>query len=155
MRNVIIKRCIIYLVSLNVLAFVAAFLNEMEIGTLFGGLGISVILLAICVILFDVSRLIKDRGIRKKYLIYLSVFIGQVIVITLIWEIFDLDSYNNWLELIPPNLIVLTMVTIILDVARSIKNAPAFVPRLIRCAAIFLVVILIVANIATLVGIYG
>jgi len=53
--------------------------------------------LMLFVALFGVGKLIKQKHIRKKYIIYTTIFIGQLLVIVLISAITGVATYNTWL----------------------------------------------------------
>jgi hypothetical protein len=72
--------------------------------------------------IFEIGNLIKNKKVRKRYFIYVSVFLGQFSISLLIRNIFDVDLENTWISTVGISVLFFTVAVAMFDAARLIKN---------------------------------
>jgi len=148
MKNVILKKALIYAILLIVLSIFIDVLNEVTVGTQFEGVGRFISILALTAILIYIGISINKKHVRKKYIIYLSIFAGQIIVISLISFITGVETSNTWLGSIGATLIFLTIAILLFDIAKSICSTHALVANILYLAIVIIAITTVVTSVA-------
>jgi len=152
MKEIVIKRCAIYLIGLIILIVVNSLLNEIIADTPFGSIIGIILMLAICAMLVDIGRLIKDKLKRKKYIICVIIFVGQIAIIQLISIITGVGTENTWLGVIGISVVFLTATVMMFRVAKSIKRTHVLFAYLLYFAIFLIVTGVVINNIAFFTG---
>ena len=108
-------------------------------------------LLVICAILFDIGRIIKNKTVQRKYFIYLSIIVCQILLLQLISVVLDVGTVNTWLGLVGANVILGTMFTMFFDIARILKNNKKFLGGLLLVIALLGTAIMILLTVGIIV----
>jgi len=113
------------------------------IGVVGGYVSLSVILLA----LFHIGRIISNKTIRKRYFIYVSIFVGGNILFHLLPALLGIGARNTWFALIGANIMFLAFLIMVFDIARLLQQRYEKVALPLRVVFFFGVLSLIMVNI--------
>jgi len=152
MKNMLIKRLIIYMVTLTIIGIIGTLLEEITAGVPLGGFAGIGILLWLCVLLVDIGWLIKNKQRRKKYIVYIGIFVGQIAIMSFISAITGVGTGNTWLGAIGASIMALTAVVMMFKTAKSIKRTRPLVAKLLYFFIFLTVTAVIVTNIAFFAG---
>jgi len=131
-----------------VVAFLSSFL-EVE-G--YSWLSAAIIYLALCALLVDIGWLIKNKHVRRKYIIYVSVIIGQIVTMLIISEITGVPTVNTWLGTIGANAIFATIFIMLFDTSKSLRETNKKASNIINAIVIISVATVFFVNISLLVN---
>jgi len=112
-------RCIVYIISLMIITFISAGLTEL---TDFYWVGITLLYVAIFTILVDIGIAIEKIHIKKKYIIYASLWFLPVVVGTIVSLIFNIDEANTWPSWVGGNYVSIVFGVFFFDMAKAIKK---------------------------------
>ena len=108
--------------------------------------------LAIVVMLVDIGVSIKKEHVKKKYIVYSSLFIGQVVIMQLISMITGVATYNTWLGSIGISIIFVTIVIMLNDITKSMKRNNIYITYGLRLTIYIVIIAIIINNIILFVG---
>ena len=109
--------------------------------------------LVLAVMLIDIGVSIKKRDVKKKYITYTCLIIGQIIIVQIVSAITNVATVNTWLAAVGVNALFITIVIILLDVARSIKHTNELVVGILRFIVFLIVTLLLISNLAFFLGV--
>ena len=106
---------------------------------------------SLCVILFYTLKFLKNKSkySKKKFYIYSSIFLIEILLIKTISYAFNVSTRNTWLALIGLDVIFITIGILFLDIAQYIKNIRKTVAFLLYFAAVFIALTIIIVNIGS------
>ncbi|MCL2678674.1 MAG: hypothetical protein FWE85_06450 [Clostridiales bacterium] len=120
------KRIIIKIIFYNVLFGIAAILStelcENSGNTLVYMIGASLIPLSLGFILFDIGRSIKNKQTQKKYIIYTSILVGEILLLLLFSEILGVSTVNTWLADIGTSIMLVTVIVMLVITAQNVAK---------------------------------
>jgi len=85
---------------------------------------------------------------KKKVIAYCIAFVAQIAVLQLISVITGVSTANTWLGAIGATAIFATVIKILLDIKKSIKNTHNRTTAIIEIIIFFFVAAVIIANVA-------
>ena len=145
------KRHLVYIVAIHGLLLAFLILTQIANESLIGIAGMLAILILLAS-LTDIGISIKDKRKRKKYIIYVSLFIIEIAAIASISIIKDIGLSNTWLGSIGISVILATMAVMFFDISKSMKyinNVIAHFFLIIGLVASGLAVLTIIVSFAT------
>ena len=116
MKRLIIKKIIIYSIAGLALEIIASiyYYSSWTVALRF------IVLLAI---LFDIGRTIEKKHIRKKFIIYSSVFFGEVLLFILLSQILGVGAENTPFAFLTFCVIFITIIVMLHKIAKSMMAA--------------------------------
>lgn len=154
-KNIVLKKALIYIGVLTVIALAIDWLNGITIGTRFEGLRGNVLILVVLMIIFDIGRSIKKEHIRKKYIMYASVLIGQIAIVQFVSFVTGVGTVNTWLAAIGVTVMFSTLVILMFDIAKSTKRTHSFISILTYFIAFMTILAIIIVNLIFWIGLMG
>ena len=94
------------------------------------------------------------KYIKKKPVIYASIFVGQIIVTLLISYFTGVETSNTWLGVLYANAFCLTVVIMLVDITKKVRNSYPLLGCITRFSYILMIVIFGIINIVLLVGVF-
>ena len=79
-------------------------------------------------ILFDIGRSIKSESARKKYIIYMGIIMGEIILLSILGNVFGFKTYvsseteNSFLDALSASIIFWTITGILIKIVYDCKN---------------------------------
>ena len=104
-------------------------------------------IVSVCVITFEIWRHLKSKSAMKKFFIYTSILIVEIISIQVISYAFNLDTRNTLLGLIGGDIVFITISVLLFDIANSIKEKREYVAFSLKAVVVFFALILFLVNI--------
>jgi len=98
---------------------------------------------------------IKMKHIKKKFIIYACIFIGQVLLTLFVSHITGVETTNTWLGALYANVFCLTIIVMLLDIAKSIKDSHSLMGCIIKFCYSLLIVILAIVNVVLIVSAFN
>ena len=142
------KRILIYIGAGNVIVFSAALLEFW-----FDGIFIITLALAMSAMLFDIGRSIEGKRAKKKYFTYVGIFVGQIIFTLFVSAITGVATSNTWLGFVYGNAFALTIIVMSIDIIKSLKGTQGFITFCLKLLILMFAIILVISNIAFLMGV--
>ena len=102
--------------------------------------------------LFDIGKSTGNKYVRKKYIMYVSIFISEIIIINVLSLVLGVGTYNTWLGLVGANVIFLTIVIMLFDIVKSIKHSRTFVVHVVYFILFLTITLLVINNIIFIAG---
>jgi len=101
-------------------------------------------------LLYDLVKLIKTEDAKKKYAIYISIIIGELIILIILSIIFN---ESNLLTMIGLNIMFGTVCAMLINIAKATQNVRMGIGCLLHICIFILIVFIIINNIAFFVAI--
>ena len=92
--------------------------------------------------LYDLVKLIKTEEPKKKYAIYISIIIGELIVLTFFSMIF---RESNLMAMIGANVLFASICAMLINIAKTVQNARMEIGCLLY-TCIFISIVIIIIN---------
>jgi hypothetical protein len=94
-------------------------------------------IVSVCMITFEIWRRLKSKSAKKKFFIYTSILIVEIISIQVVSYAFNLDTRNTLLGLIGGDIIFITIGVLLFDIANSIKEKREYVAFSLKAFVVF------------------
>jgi len=104
-------------------------------------------IVSVCMITFEIWRHLKSKSAMKKFFIYTSILIVEIISIQVISNASNLDTRNTLLGLIGGDIVFITLSVLLFDIANSIKEKREYVAFSLKAVVVFFALILFLVNI--------
>ena len=95
------------------------------------------------------------KFIKNKYIIFTSMIVGEIIVIILISRILNISTENTLLGLIGADVIFLTIIIMLISIAKSLHNKYVYSSFFIFLILLILITAIIINNILFFTEIYN
>jgi len=136
----------IYIAICIIVATVIRYFTEsLEIGLFWFQLIMGTI--SICMIILYIWSCLKSKSAKKKFFIYTSLFIIEIILIQGISYAYGTSTRNTWLGLVGGDIIFITLGVLLFDIAKSIKEKREYVAFSLYSIVVVGTLILLLTNI--------
>jgi len=88
----------------------------------FGIVGMCIAILAALAAFFHIGIIIPNKTVKKKYFIYIVIIISETLLTLLLSVILGVGLRDTWLASISMGIIFLTILIILLDIGRFLKD---------------------------------
>ena len=145
MKQIIVKKTIVYTALLTVVALISTILLYIYENPLVDIFRNTLFILSMCAILFDIGRSISNTQTKKKYIVYTSILVGEISTIVLISKLLGVSTENTLFGAIGVTIIFATLSIMLFNIARAVKNTRPGV-GCILFAIIFMFTIGVIVN---------
>ncbi|MDR2598998.1 MAG: hypothetical protein LBC73_01830 [Oscillospiraceae bacterium] len=141
---------IIVIYSVGVATIIGLF-SELFKDTWFYAISEYLMIVVMFAMLFHIGKVMENELIKKKYYIYISIIASEIVFFQILSAILYDNSTNTWLSLIALNVVFVTAVIMLFDIARIINKTKENVGCILYAIALVGIVVMVINSIMTLV----
>jgi len=97
----------------------------------------------------------KNKQARKKYIIFTSIIVGQMVFFQLLSIALNVSTENTWLGLLGANAILLSIFAMMLHIAKPMRDTRRALCLLLHLVAYFGIAMVVMVNLSVLLGGFG